>query len=246
MRRPGLLYGCLTPGSTGPILLLPHNPESGGTGGAQGPPANTGTDPAAGASGPSGSADNGFPGGTPVEAMNPTQQAAYWRHHARKHEDRAKESDAWRKANEATVAEHARMVEANRTESEKALAAATATARAEGERAGRAETIPQLVAAEFRAATGLTAENVADLLAPLDKTYFLAQDGSVDTAKVTDYCTKNATLVGGGTGEKKLPNGFPDLGQGNRGNSGAKVTGKEAGLAEAEKRFGKKPAAQSA
>lgn len=32
----------------------------------------------------------GFPEGTPVRDMTPEQQAAYWRHHARKHEDALK------------------------------------------------------------------------------------------------------------------------------------------------------------
>lgn len=32
----------------------------------------------------------GYPEGTPVRAMTPEQQAAYWRHHARKHEDALK------------------------------------------------------------------------------------------------------------------------------------------------------------
>lgn len=198
--------------------------NGGGAGGTGAPPASP----------------NGFPPGVPVEQMAAGEQTAYWRHYARQHEARAKEATEWRKANEATVAEHAKLVEASRTEAEKALAEATAKAKAEGERAGRAETIPALVAAEFRAATGLPADKVAELLAPLDKTYFLAADGTVDAAKVTSYCTTNAALIG--TGERKAPAGFPDLGQGNRGNQN-KPSGKEAGLAEARKRgFLKEPA----
>lgn len=66
----------------------PDNPTGGG-GGQSGQP---GTDDAqkgqqGGQPGPDG--DKGFPDNTPLAEMTPEQQAAYWKHHARKWESRA-------------------------------------------------------------------------------------------------------------------------------------------------------------
>lgn len=53
----------------------------------------------------------GYPEGTSVRDMTPEQQAAYWRHHARKHEDALKgqraEADKAREREQAITAENA-------------------------------------------------------------------------------------------------------------------------------------------
>lgn len=251
MHRPRLLFGALQPGSTAPFLLYPTNPE-GLAGGGQVPPVQPppaappvpvfqppAVAPPAVPAQPDPTRD-GYQANTPLEQMTVEQQRNYWQAYARKHEGNNRELAGWKRDNEAKVAAHDRLVAASATEQDKAVEAA----KAEAVKAGRAEMVPQLVAAEFLAAAAgkLTREQVTQILAPLNQTYFLAADGTVDTAKVTDYVSKVAGTApaagGGANGGHQLPAGFPDLGQGARG--GTQVTGKQAGLAEAERRFGKK------
>lgn len=249
-RRPRLLFGVLQPDSTVAFLPLPHSPEGGVEGGGGGAP-GTGGAPPAPAPPAAPPADTGFPPNTPLAQMNDGQRAAYWQHYARQHEDRAKELLAWQSANKQKVEGYDQLLTASQTEQERAIEAAKAAALDEGRRSGREEIVPQLVAAEFLAAAAgrLTRDQVTELLAPLDKKWFLTDAGAVDAAKVAGYVAQVAGVVapgpagGAGGAGAGLPKGFPDLGQGQRG--GTKTTGKEAGLAEAEKRFGK-PAAQRA
>lgn len=94
------------------------------------PPANGG-DPTGGASGQSKSGatppvdDKGFPEGTPVAEMTAEQQAAYWKHQARKHEERARSradyDDVKKKA-----AEYDKYVESQKTEAQRLADAKTA------------------------------------------------------------------------------------------------------------------------
>lgn len=232
-RRARLLYGSLQPDATSAFLLLPDGGGEHVDGGGGAPP-------------PDDKPDRGYPPDTPVDQMTEPQQTAYWRDIARKHEARAAKDLQWRKDNEAKVVEHDKLVAASRTEQEKALEAAKATALAEGRQVGAAGLVQQVIAAELRAASKgeISAESAAKRVAFLDKAMFLGADGQVDMAKVGEWVTEQVPAPAAGGEKKKLPVGFPDLGQGQRGN-GAKPSGKEAGLAEAEKRFGK-PAAQSA
>jgi hypothetical protein len=238
-RRPRLLFGCLVPGSTRPFLLAPdgEGAPAGGAGGEGG----GGTPP------PPGNGPDGFPQGVPLAQMNDGQRAAYWQHYARQHEGRAKELATWQAENKAKVEGFNALEAASKTEAERAVETARTAALAEGQKAGRAEAVPHVIAAELRAASGgaITAEAAAKRTAYLDKTAFLGADGAIDMAKVTEYVTGEVGAAGPGTGGggAPLPNGFPDLGQGPRG--GAKITGKEAGLAEAKKRFGDKAAASA-
>lgn len=115
------------------------------------------------------------------------------------------------------------------SEQEKAVAEAKKEAAAEAKR----EMIPLLVAAEFRAVTAgrIDKAELETILEPLDLTKFVDAKGNVDSQRVSDWISKaNPAAVGGG-------GNFPDLGQGKR--QTVKVTGKEAGMAEAQRRFGK-------
>lgn len=151
----------------------------------------------------------------PVEQMTPEQQAAYWRARARQHEDRSRELHAWREANEPKVSDYDRLIEASKSEHDRAIEAA----RAEAAKEGRTQLVPHLVAAEFLAAAkgALTREQVADLLAPLDKTYFLDPVGNVDTAKVSEYVAKAAPTAAAAAPPQGAPAQWPDTGQGRRG-----------------------------
>lgn len=148
--------------------------------------------------------DHGFPAGTPVAEMTGEQREAYWKFHARKHEERATAT-----ADRDTIAaELAALKASTQTDAEKAIEAAKTAAKAEGRR----ELLPSLVQAEFRAAVGgrLTKEQIEVILAPLDPTKFLTADGGqVDTDKVQRYVDGIAPAGGK----------WPDMGQGKRGTS---------------------------
>jgi hypothetical protein len=159
--------------------------------------------------------DHGFPASTPVAEMTGEQREAYWKFHARKHEERATAT-----ADRDTIAaELAALKARTQTDEEKAVEAAKTAAKAEGRR----ELLPALVQAEFRAAAGgrLAKEQIEVILAPLDPTKFLTADGGqVDTDKVQQYVDGIAPA-----GKK-----WPDMGQGKRGTSQA-TAGVSAGRA---------------
>lgn len=251
MPQPRLLFGSLRPDTTAPFLLFPTTPEIGSGGGEGGgtaptpPPAAPPSAPAppSPGAGAEGGGDPAFPANTPVEQMTAQQQAAYWKHYARKHETTAKALAEWQNANKSKVEGYEALEAASKTEQEKAIEAARADASA----AGRAEMIPILLQAEFVAAAAgkLTREQAADLVAPLNPAHFLTSDGKVDTAKVSDYVGKYITAAAPPPPGGRLPNGFPDLAQGQK--AAATATGKEAGLAEAARRgFIKPPQQQTA
>lgn len=169
--------------------------------------------------------DHGFPASTPVAEMTGEQREAYWKFHARKHEERATAT-----ADRDTIAaELAALKASTQTDAEKAVEAAKTAAKAEGRR----ELLPALVQAEFRGAAGgrLTKEQIKVILAPLDPTKFLTADGGqVDTDKVQEYIDGIAPADG-----KK----WPDMGQGRRGVV-TKTTGVSAGRSMYEDRHAKK------
>jgi hypothetical protein len=227
MHRARLLYGALDPNALSPFLLTPNTPEGAEGGGT--PPAS----PAPPVTTPPTTADgDAFPTNTPVEQMTAPQQAAYWKHYARKHEGTAKQLVEWQNANKAKVEGYDALLEASKSEQERAIEEAKATATA----AGRAEMIPHLLQAEFVAAAAgkLTRDQALELVAPLNAAHFLDDNGNVDTAKVTSYVGKYISAAAPAPNGAKLPAGFPDLGQGKK--AAATVTGKDAGLAEAARR----------
>lgn len=169
--------------------------------------------------------EHGFPDKTPVADMKPEEQVAYWKHQARKHEDRSRGTADY----EAIKRERDELKARTQTAEEKALEDAKAEGRAEAAKAS----LPRLVAAEFRAAAAgrIPADQLATLLEPLDLTKFLSADGGeVDTDKVQQYIDGIAPADG-----KK----WPDMGQGKRGGS-TKAKGVSAGRSLFEDRHAKK------
>ena len=228
-----------------PWALLPDDPDGGATGGAGGATGGSGTSsgtsgsgssdgPDTGAQGRSGGSsgdgDLGYPKDTKVEDMTVDQQAAYWKHQARKHESTAKSRGDY-----STIKKQLEELQRSAmSDQERAVAAARDEGRAEGRQAAA----PRLVAAEFRAAAAGREVNgkpinVADLLEGIDPTRYLTAEGDVDADKVARYLDAIAPKATGSTGRA-----FPDLGQGRREESPR--SGKEAGLAEAARRFGKR------
>lgn len=200
----------------------------GGTGGAGGSGGDGGQ---GGGNGNGGAGDNGagaqggnepdFPPNTPVAEMTDKQAAAYWKHQSRKHEARAGQradyDEIKKKADEYDA-----LAAASRTEQERAVE----TAKNEGAEAARAEerskAAVRVVDAEMRAAgaaRGVTTEQLAPLLEPLDRTKFLTDTGEVDMEKVTSYV---AGIQPAGESGNNGGKPTPKLGQGRRDTSGAK------------------------
>lgn len=150
--------------------------------------------------------EHGYPDKTPVAEMTVEHQAAYWKHHARKHENAAKSREDY----EAIKAERDRLKQVGMTPDEKAIEdakqAAAEVARAEE----RSKFGKQMVATKLEAALsrrGLDEQRITALVGPLDHTYFLTDSGEVDADRVSAYAS------GFGQDGKQ----WPDMGQGNRG-----------------------------
>ena len=171
--------------------------------------------------------EHGFPDKTPVKDMTDTQQAAYWRHQARKHEDRVKSMGDY----DALKAERDELKSKTQTADEKALEAAKKEALEAGAAAERAKIAPRLVSAEFKAANAgrIPAEQLKLVLDGLDPSKFLTAEGEVDADKVKQYVDGIAPADG-----KK----WPGTGQGKRDQQ--KTTGVSAGRALWDSRHAKK------
>ncbi|WP_087507919.1 hypothetical protein [Cellulomonas iranensis] len=196
------------------------SPGEGAAAGRGGGGASGGQPPA----GDQGGEDRGFPADTPIAEMTDAQQAAYWRHQARKHEGRANRAADY----DAVVAERDRLRQASLSDAEKAIE----DAREEGRQAALAEARPKLVESAFRGLAGqrsLPAEQIDTLWEGVNPTAFLTDTGEVDTDKVTRY-------LGAITPTEDPTKGLYRTGAGHQ--EQIKQTGREAGLAEAQKRFG--------
>lgn len=130
--------------------------------------------------------DKGFPADTPVAQMTVEQQAAYWRHTSRKHEERATEYRT--AAGGKTAAEVKSELESasslrreKLSDQEKAVEDAKAAGRKEAE----AEYGPRMARLAFESVLGHIEDEKerTELIDTLDLSKVL-QEGSVDTAKV--------------------------------------------------------------
>ena len=171
--------------------------------------------------------EHGFPDKTPINDMTEGQQAAYWRHQARKHEDRVKSMADY----DALKAERDTLKSKTQTADEKALEAAKKEAGEAAAAAERAKMAPRLVSAEFKAANAgrIPAEQLKLVLDGLDPSKFLTAEGEVDADKVKQYVDGIAPADG-----KK----WPGTGQGKRDQQ--KTTGVSAGRALFDSRQPKK------
>lgn len=183
--------------------------------------------------------DLGFPEDTPVAEMTWEQQAAYHRHHHRKHEDRNKAlrgllgdyiTDTGAVDEERVredLTELAEVRKKGRTDAENAVEDARKEEREKAQR----EYGTRLVAAEFKAALksleGADERDGTDkrdrIIAGLNMADYLTDSGDVDTDKVKSYAADIAP-TGTGTGKNGR---WPDTGQGTR--DGSKPSGVSAG-----------------
>ncbi|WP_146067346.1 hypothetical protein [Arthrobacter sp. SX1312] len=198
-----------------------------GTGGDTG---GTGT----GAGGDNGSGgngsdtDTGFPANTSVKDMKPEEQSAYWRHQARKHEDRVK-------AYGDLTPEQARQLKKDIEDSRTKSLTEQERAVEEAKEAGRAEVRSVLGQERARnafekALAGRTVDPGAMLGLNLGE--YIDGD-KAKTDEIKKWVTENST-----ESSKQDKQRFPFTGQGNR--EQASSTPGDAGRAEAARRFKKK------
>ncbi|MDR1265927.1 MAG: hypothetical protein LBK42_10320 [Propionibacteriaceae bacterium] len=153
----------------------------------------------------------GFPAGTPLAEMTVEQQAAYWKHHARRHEGAAKaardEADQLRKA--------------ALTDQEKAVEDVKDAARREGEATDRwrRTAVTEAVIGAAKAAGRYTTDEdkaaVGALLSMIDPVALITEEGELDRAKIeqaigrpsndppargSGYAARTARLQPGGAG----------------------------------------------
>ncbi|MEG9248015.1 hypothetical protein V6S67_07950 [Arthrobacter sp. Soc17.1.1.1] len=192
---------------------------------------NSGTGTGAGGdngAGTGGDTDTGFPANTSVKDMKPEEQSAYWRHQARKHEDRVK---AYGDLTPEQARQLKKDIEDNRTKSlteqERAVEAAKEAGRAEVRSVLGQERVRN---AFEKALTGRAVDPGAML--GLNLAEFI--DG--DKAKTDDI--KKWVEEHSSESSKQEKQRFPHTGQGRR--EQASSTPGEAGRAEAARRFKKK------
>ena len=128
----------------------------------------------------------GFPAETPIAEMTVDQQAAYWKHQARKHESRARSAipaDEYQKLKD----ELEQIKQSQLTDQEKDLEQAKAEARAAGETTAAERYQRDLVVAKLQIAT----RQDEAALKYLDHKAFLTDSGEVDADKVTEYAELN-------------------------------------------------------
>lgn len=197
-----------------PFLMFNTDPDEGGGGGG-GTTTQTQTTERTDKAG----GDKGFPENTPWRDMEPEEQVAYWQHQARKHENTAKARGDYDQLKAAAD----RLAELERQQmspDQQAIEDAKREAREAALAEARTSVAERLVTAELRAALAgrLPADKIAGQVEFLDHSKFLTPEGEVDTDKVTNYA--NGIAPSGGT--------WPDMGQGNRGNTN-KASGVSAG-----------------
>ena len=159
-----------------------------------------------------GSTDLGFPEDTPVSEMSVEQQAAYWKHKARKHEKRSKDREDY----DALKAERDQLKAAQMTDAERAVE----DARKEGESTAAEKFSAKIAEASLRGALagrGLDAETAESKLSYVDFGKFLNDNGEVDSDKVQRYIDDIAPQRQSGQ--------WIDMGQGRRDDTGDKRPG---------------------
>ena len=137
------------------------------------------------------------------QAPDLTSEVEKWKAQARKHEERAK-------ANAQAAKELEEFKRQSMSETEKAIE----QARTEGRQQALAEAGGKIAAAELRAAASgrMSDEQVDTLLDGLNLARFVGEDGEVDRDAVTKFVDGIAPKQ-----QEATPPGFPDLGQGARG-----------------------------
>lgn len=157
--------------------------------------------------------ENDFPANTPVAEMTAPQQIAYWKHHARKHEQRVQGMSDY-DALKATAEKYTQLVAASQTETERAVAEARRQGRTEALTEAGSELVDQWMRAAADHAR-VPQESVDALLPNLDRTKFLNPQGGVDTDKVLAFV--RSALAPSGTAPAVQQQAPPSYGAPNTG-----------------------------
>lgn len=168
-----------------------------------------------------------FPADTAVKDMTSEQQTAYWKHQARKHEDRAKAFDGLTPEQvRKNAADLEDLRKKNLSADERAIEDAVERGRSEanGKAAVKVADTALRMALRGRLVDGSTL---------LNKPSFV-KDGEADIDAIEKWVDDNSTPKDGQGGGKPFPNLF----QGDR--ESLNKSDRETGKAAAEKRFGKK------
>lgn len=168
-----------------------------------------------------------FPSETPVAEMSAEQQAAYWKHQARKHEGRVRQYGDITPEKLTQLQQEAETLRTqNQTDAERAIAEATEKGRAEGRAALAAERAKNALERSLEGRV-LNPSAAASLFE--DRPKFIKDDG-VDAEALSAWVEANSTPA------TEAPKPFPNLFQGDR--ERVNKTDRETGKAEAQKRFG--------
>lgn len=146
--------------------------------------------PAGGAAGstPPAPPETGFPANTPVVEMDDKQQAAYWKHYARKHEATATSRVDY-DAQKAKADRLDALEAASQTDNEKLIAAA----KKEGESVGANRFLKDAVQGRLLALTGKTDDELAVALDLIDVTRLTQADGTLDVDKIKAFAVTLGT-----------------------------------------------------
>ena len=181
--------------------------------------------------------DKGYPEGTPLTEMTEAQQLAYWKHHARRHEDTVK---AYKGLTPQQVAdmqtELQEAKDAKLSADDKALKVVREEAAKQARAEAEAEYLPQIRAAKVQSiASGIVSgDRLSAFMELVDTTKLLDESGTVSEEKVMGYLTAMY-------GTQQVPPAGPrwqNFGQYSPPPPPQKAGA--GGLAEAQKRFGSK------
>lgn len=179
----------------------------------------------------------GYPDGVPLTEMSVDQQAAYWKHKARKHEDRANSSVSPEDA-QALRERIAELENATLSAEQVAANQQIEQARAEAAAAARAELMPIIHESQLigYGSTVISGERLQAWVASANPAHFLGEDGAIDGEKVRTTLTSlfgDAKDAAPATPKQRYPN----YGQSAPIGGGAKPALGTAGREEAKKRF---------
>lgn len=182
-------------------------------------------------------AEKGFPEGTPLTEMTEAQQLAYWKHHARRHEDAVK---AYKGLTPQQISELQAENENLKTErmsaDEKALKAAREEAAQQARAEAEAQYLPQIRAARVQSIASeiVSGDRLNAFMDVVDTSKLLDESGAVSEEKVMGYLT----AMYGTTQSQPTGPRWQNFGQHSPPPPPQPLG--SAGAAAAEKRFGKK------
>jgi len=140
-------------------------------------------------------AENGFPQNTVVADMPVEQQAAYWRHEAKKQQKKTEGIDLAKLRKDSEDLEKLRKDGLN--DQQKAVEDAREEARREGENIGAERYLKDAVMARFQTLTGKTDDEVDTAFAHVDPKSFRDESGAIDVEKLKSFAAVFGTSDSG-------------------------------------------------